>query len=134
MSTRHEPSEDKPTAEPRLRIGATNVPEIAQILRLDGEVDHDQRTDLEDALRRAIKNGEPRLIIDLAGVSFCDSTGLNALLAARLDATANSVRLILVAPPPQLRRLLEITGADEVFTIRYNVQAALTEPTRMDTD
>ncbi|MFF2147006.1 STAS domain-containing protein [Kitasatospora sp. NPDC058190] len=134
MSPRHEAPEDEPSAEPRLRIDSTNAPGIAHILRLHGEVDHGQRADLEEALGRAVKNGLPRLVVDLADLSFCDSTGLNALLSARLDALANSVRLILATPSPQVRRLLEITGADEVFTVRDSVLAALTEPTSMGTD
>ncbi|MEU8926277.1 STAS domain-containing protein [Kitasatospora sp. NPDC048545] len=129
MSTRHDTSEVITPTTALLRIAATDLPGSALVLHLHGEVDRDQRAVLEDALTRAVKDCPPRLIVDLAGLSFCDSTGLNALLATRLEAQANSVRLTLAAPPPQLRRLLEITGGDEIFTIRDTVRAALDEAT-----
>ncbi|MFF2548846.1 STAS domain-containing protein [Kitasatospora sp. NPDC058063] len=130
MSTRQDetPEDNRPTA-PLLRIAMTDVPHTARVLHLHGEVDRDQRTALEVALTRGVKDGPQLLVVDLADLSFCDSTGLNALLTARLEAQANSVQLILAAPPSQLQRLLEITGADEILTIRDSIQAALAKPT-----
>ncbi|MFC9816734.1 STAS domain-containing protein [Streptomyces virginiae] len=55
--------------------------------------------------------------MDLTAMSFCDSSGLNALLGARLHAEEAGHRLRLAAPCQQVVRLLEMTGAIEVFTI-----------------
>ncbi|MEU8437200.1 STAS domain-containing protein [Streptomyces sp. NPDC029216] len=56
-------------------------------------------------------------MVDLQHLSFCDSSGLNALLAARTAATESSQNLYLAAPREQFTRLLKITGAGELFTI-----------------
>ncbi|MFB7908353.1 STAS domain-containing protein [Kitasatospora sp. NPDC056076] len=116
-----------PAHAPALRITTTTDSGTARIVHLHGEVDQDQRQRLERALRRALDDRPPRLVVDLAGLSFCDSTGLNALLKTRLAANAAGLPFVLAAPCPQTRRLLEITGTDEVFTIRDSVHAALAD-------
>ncbi len=57
-----------------------------------------------------------RLVIDLSGLSFMDSTGLRALLQAREQASANQHELVLRRGPRQVQRVLELTKTDEVFT------------------
>ncbi|MFF7590422.1 STAS domain-containing protein [Kitasatospora purpeofusca] len=109
---------------PLLRITVADLPGIARVVRLDGEVDHDQREQLEDALAHAVADRPPQLVVDLAGLAFCDCAGVNALLKARRQASACGVGLMLVCPPPQVSRLLELTGTGAVFTIRPMVNAA----------
>ncbi|MEW1893619.1 STAS domain-containing protein, partial [Streptomyces sp. NPDC085659] len=57
-----------------------------------------------------------RLIVDLSGVNFCDSTGITALLAARQHVQAAGATLILEAVPTHLIRIFTLTGLDQVFT------------------
>ncbi|WP_158977479.1 STAS domain-containing protein, partial [Streptomyces roseus] len=61
--------------------------------------------------------GTREVAVDLRELVFRDSAGLNALLVARLVAVAGGRVLRLVAPGRQVTRLLEVTGADSVFTI-----------------
>ncbi|WP_051709649.1 STAS domain-containing protein [Streptomyces sp. NRRL S-350] len=126
MSTWHDDSPRDPGGDAEvLRITTLALPGTAVVCRLEGEADQEQRQKLENALTEAVKAGQPRLVVDLAGLSFCDSSGLNALLQARQDAGAAGIRLVLAAPAPLVRRLLEITGTDQVFTVRDSVHAAL---------
>ncbi len=64
-------------------------------------------------------------MVDLSGLEFCDSTGVNALLRTRLGTQAARIELLLVAPRAQTRRLLDVTGTAEIFVIRPSVRAAL---------
>ncbi|MFK0047662.1 STAS domain-containing protein [Streptomyces sp. NPDC090741] len=57
------------------------------------------------------------LVVDLQYLSFCDSSGLNALLAARAVAAESGQIFYLAAPREQFMRLLEITGAVDLFAI-----------------
>ncbi|MET8545273.1 STAS domain-containing protein [Kitasatospora sp. NPDC004799] len=126
MSTPYAFRSTKPGAlAPLLRINAFTVSGRAVVVRLVGEVARDQRRRLEAALTRAVALRPPRLVVDLAGLGFCDSACLNALLSARLAAQAAGVELLLAAPAAQVRRLLEITGTDELFTVRPSVPAAV---------
>ncbi|MFB6893223.1 STAS domain-containing protein [Kitasatospora sp. NPDC056327] len=97
----------------------------ATVVSLAGEVDQDQYETVRTRLAEAVRTEPSCLVVDLAGVGFCDSSGLNALLRARLDCEGRGVRLVLAAPTAQLRRLLDLTGAGEVFTVCDDVPAAV---------
>ncbi|MEU8840559.1 STAS domain-containing protein [Streptomyces roseus] len=87
-------------------------------VRVRGEMDLDGARTLRRALLEALERpGTREVAVDLRELVFCDSAGLNALLTARLVAVAGGRVLRLVAPGRQVTRLLEITGADSVFTI-----------------
>lgn len=64
-----------------------------------------------------IARGERFIVLDLSGVSFCDSAGLNVLLGAWRQADAGGAVLVLACVPEPLRRILEMTGADHVLRI-----------------
>ncbi|MGW6390285.1 STAS domain-containing protein [Streptomyces sp. NPDC055103] len=83
------------------------------VLVLDGELDHDTAAPLRDALEENI--GAERVIVDCSGLRFCDSTGLNVLLRARLRILAEGGRVELFGLRPPVDRMFEITGARSVF-------------------
>jgi anti-sigma B factor antagonist len=61
--------------------------------------------------------GLPRVVVDLTGVEFCDSTGMNVLLAALRRARERGGELVLAAPRPAVRKILQVTGLESVFTV-----------------
>ena len=89
------------------------------------DVDVSNAAKLRDALDRVLANGESRLVVDLRGVSFMDSTGLG-ILVGRLKvvrARRGSMRLVCVAP--RMLRVLAITGLDTVFPLHSSRSEAL---------
>ncbi|MER6304422.1 STAS domain-containing protein [Kitasatospora sp. NPDC001539] len=118
-----QPSAPEPGDRPGLRITTLDLPGRARVVRLDGEADMEQRGALDAALAAAVEDAPPRLVVDLARLDFCDSAGLNALLKVRREAAG--IPVALAAPGPQMRRLLEITGAEQVFTVCDSVRRAL---------
>lgn len=89
------------------------------IVHVGGEMDIDRASLLQEALRTLIAQADcpPDIVLDLTDLAFCDSSGLNAFLQARLTAIQYGWRVILHAPNQQVTRLLELTGADTLFTI-----------------
>ncbi|MFC9331866.1 STAS domain-containing protein [Kitasatospora sp. NPDC057015] len=71
----------------------------------------------------AARPAPPRLVVDLAGVTFCDSTGLSTLLQSRIYAERQRTAVHLARPTHIVARVLEITGADQVFPIDSEVPA-----------
>jgi anti-anti-sigma factor len=55
------------------------------------------------------------LVIDLRDVTFVDSSALRELTNARNTVTRGGRRIVLSGVPASLRRLLEMTGTDELF-------------------
>ncbi|MCX5208529.1 STAS domain-containing protein [Kitasatospora sp. NBC_00240] len=98
------------------------------VVRPEGELDHDTAGPLRDALESAVGDGLGRVVIDCAGLDFCDSTGLNLLLHTRLDAEDAGLLLALADPGPMVSRMLDVTGVRAVFHIYPSVAEALAAP------
>jgi anti-sigma B factor antagonist len=89
------------------------------VINLAGELDVRTAGELRSAVTNALDEPDIRgLHIDLAGVTFCDSTGIGALVGARKAALEHSIDQVLVHPSRQMRRLLELTALDQAFTVR----------------
>ncbi|WP_327372773.1 STAS domain-containing protein [Streptomyces sp. NBC_01216] len=95
------------------------------VLSLSGELDHDTAQPLQDALEEHDTAG--RVVVDCAGLRFCDSTGLNVLLRARLRLRDTGGHLDLAGLGPPVDRMFEITGARTVFRVYDDVADALAD-------
>jgi anti-anti-sigma factor len=97
------------------------------VLALSGELDHDTAEPLREALARQVEEGAERILVDCSGLGFCDSTGLNVLLHARLAARENGGRIELAGLQPPVARMFDITGARAIFRVYDGVSEALTD-------
>src|SRR5579875_1179892 len=84
-----------------------------------GEIDLYTAPRLQSALAGVIASAAqaPRVVVDMSGVEFCDSTGMNVLLSSLRQARERGGELELAAPHPAVRKILSVTGLDSVFTI-----------------
>ncbi|WP_242454641.1 STAS domain-containing protein [Bailinhaonella thermotolerans] len=83
-----------------------------------GEIDIFTAPDLRRCLMKLLdRDGSaPReIVVDLAGVTFIDNHGLQALLDADLRARPLSARLLLAAPSDRVSWLLRLTALDGHF-------------------
>jgi anti-anti-sigma factor len=85
-------------------------------LRLDGEVDLGTARLVEDALSPALDPRCTRLVVDLADVSFMDSSGLRVLVVTRNALDDRGAEMVIANINAQLRRLFEISGLTSAFT------------------
>ncbi|MFD8235742.1 STAS domain-containing protein [Streptomyces sp. NPDC059696] len=92
-----------------------------------GELDHHTADLLREPLEDCLAKGFKRLVIDCTRLEFCDSTGLNVLLGARLKAEAAGGGVALAGMQPVVARVFEITGADAVFSVHDSLEAALAD-------
>ncbi|WP_377271027.1 STAS domain-containing protein [Peterkaempfera sp. SMS 1(5)a] len=113
-------------AEPRLTVAVRTVGGSA-VVAPSGELDHDTADLLRDPLERSLDAGLGRIVVDCSQLLFCDSTGLNVLLAARLRAQELGGAVHLAAMRPAVARVFEITGADAVFRLHDSLDEALAE-------
>jgi anti-sigma B factor antagonist len=98
------------------------------IVSVRGEIDVSTAGSLETAVRSGLTSSG-RVIIDLSGVRFMDSTGLNVLIRAQssgADGTAGVLRLAAV--PDRVSKLLRLTQLDSVFAVFPTVTAAEAAP------
>lgn len=88
------------------------------VLHVVGELDYDQSAALRRQVDALVLSPGECLVIDLAGLEFCDSSGITALLAARQHALAAGADIALAAVPPNTLRVLTVVGLHQVFAIR----------------
>ncbi|MFB6817414.1 STAS domain-containing protein [Streptomyces sp. NPDC056347] len=108
----------------RLQVGVRTEGR-SEVVTPVGELDHHTADLLREPLERAVEQGRARLVVDCSGLEFCDSTGLNVLLGARLKAEAAGGGVHLAGMLPVVARVFEITGAEAVFTLHDSLEAAL---------
>jgi anti-anti-sigma factor len=80
------------------------------VLRLEGELDLIASSSLGEAMDEALQSGAQRLVLDLGGLTFIDSSGLRTVLRGREDSAEKGVAFLLRRVPSQVRRVFEITG------------------------
>jgi anti-sigma B factor antagonist len=98
------------------------------VLALSGEIDLYTAPRLQAELAAALAEHNPaRIVVDMSGVEFCDSTGMNVLLAALRHASERGGELSLAAPRAAVRKVLQVTGLEGVFTVHDDL-AAVTGP------
>jgi anti-sigma B factor antagonist len=85
------------------------------VLALYGELDLLTAPRLRRELTEAVTDGRDRIVIDLSGLEFMDSSGLHVLLEASERARGNDHRLSLRSAPPRVHRLFELTGTIRRF-------------------
>ncbi|MFE5038628.1 STAS domain-containing protein [Streptomyces sp. NPDC056683] len=85
------------------------------VVTVVGELDVVTAAELRHVLQQAVAT-YPRTVVDLAGVSFCDCTGLSALLAASRHAQERGAVLRLRSVPHALARILRLTHTRDAFT------------------
>lgn len=84
-----------------------------------GEIDLYTAPRLQSELAAVIAQSAPesRIVVDMSGVEFCDSTGMNVLLSCLRQARERGGELELAAPRPAVKKILQVTGLDSVFTV-----------------
>jgi anti-sigma B factor antagonist len=102
-----------------------------QVIAVTGEIDLFTAPELKAAIADAIEQGRIRLVIDLTDTSFLDSTALGVLIGAIKRLRGRGGRLTIVNVDDNIAKTFEITGLDQIFTIkptREGAIAALDEP------
>ncbi len=78
-----------------------------------GELDTASADQAYEYVRDAIDAHGGQVLLDMAGLSFCDARGLGALARMSRHATQAGSSLYLVAPPPRLMKIIRITGLED---------------------
>lgn len=106
----------------QLKIERSDQPGWA-IISPSGEIDLATVGQLEDSLA-TLSDGNTDVAVDLTGVTFMDSTGLRALLAANQSLSESGRRLALVVAGGPVDRLLDISGVGQTLAIFQSMEAA----------
>jgi anti-anti-sigma factor len=99
-----------------------------QIVSVSGEVDFYSAHRLRELIWRARRQAggdPPRVVVDLSGVEFMDTAGLEILLEEWNASRQFDGRMCLVTQQGPITRLLELTGLSELFDLYAEPEAAV---------
>ena len=87
------------------------------VIEVSGQIDLYAAPEFKQHTRDVIDGGAKRVIVDLSGVEFMDSTGLGVLVGALKRLRSAQGTLALVVTDYDIERMLELTGLDGVFDV-----------------
>lgn len=90
---------------------------IGVTLSLRGEIDMSNVDALAAQLEAALAETTHRMVVDLAGVDFCDSLGFSTLIKCWRTATDSGREFVVARPAPPVRRIMEMMGINAVIGI-----------------
>jgi anti-anti-sigma factor len=103
------------TAQQTVMMDAATGPQV--VVRVAGEVDFETTDVLRTALTRALAVDAVRqVIVDLDAVSYLDSTGIAALMAAHHRAAAQQATVIVINTHGIVQRVLTLSGVLPTLT------------------
>ncbi|MFF3490352.1 STAS domain-containing protein [Streptomyces sp. NPDC002795] len=110
--------------------GRLSVTELARcehcaVLRVSGELDQNCEQFFLRAIGTRVLSGHRHLVLDVTALTFCDSRGLNCLLAARWLLRRREGLLLLAGPGRRLSDLLIQTASSELLPTHSTVSGAL---------
>jgi anti-sigma B factor antagonist len=92
-------------------------------VRCEGKLEVADAASVAAALA-AVAARAPEIIVDLAGLEFIDSSGMAALVLARVQARRAGGDLLLAAPHDQVLRVLAVIRLADVFCVHASVEEA----------
>jgi anti-sigma B factor antagonist len=87
-------------------ISVVDVGDV-HVVRLTGDLDLASADLLTE---RLVGIAGSTVVVDLSGLSFMDSSGISALIKAKIQMEHHGESLLISQPPPNILRVLEITG------------------------
>ncbi|HEY7176929.1 MAG TPA: STAS domain-containing protein [Micromonosporaceae bacterium] len=80
------------------------------VVRLHGAIDMSTVANLNSAVEHLLVDAPPRVLLDMDGVTFCDSQGLGTLVSLSQKARMVQSVLVLTNVGEFLQRVLDVTG------------------------
>jgi anti-sigma B factor antagonist len=95
------------------------------VVATPAEIDVTSADALRSALLKAAANGHGTLVVDMTRTTFCDCSGMHALITAHKRARAEGREVLLVISGTAVLRVFAITGMDRVIPNFSSLDEAL---------
>lgn len=107
-----------------MQFESTTLPGNVVHLTLEGRLDFAGTQAIEQSFAFATTVRAANIVVDLADVTFLASIGIRLLITSARGQANRGGKLVLAAPQPLVREVLEIAGIDQLIPIADDVEAA----------
>ena len=97
---------------------SSEITDTKTIIRIEGEVDVSNASELRDALDTALAYGAKEVEADFAEVAYIDSTGIGVLVGAAHRAQESGSVLVVANPQKNVDRVFTLLGVDKDLNVR----------------
>jgi anti-sigma B factor antagonist len=87
-------------------------------ITVEGEVDLYSSPELREAVLEAVPRSSDGVVVNLAGVSYMDSSGVATLVEGLRSAKKHDRSFALESPSAAVTKVLELARLDRVFEVR----------------
>ena len=115
-----------------LKLSVDEATPGASMIALSGEIDVHTAPTLREKLFNLIDCGTHRLVLDLEGVEFLDSTGLGVLIGGLKRVRAHDGYIDIVCTQRRILRIFKLTSLDNVFDIYDTTEDAQAARSKQD--
>ena len=98
--------------------------DILIVRAMDSRIDAAVAIQFKEQMRDLVRVAPPRVMLDLSGVTFLDSSGLGAVVAV-MKLLGPDRRLELSGLTPTVEKVFRLTRMDTIFTIHRSVPGDL---------
>jgi anti-anti-sigma factor len=101
-------------------------PVTPAVVVLPPEIDVTNCDEVFEQLSEVLAPGVGTVVADMTGTSFCDSSGVHAIMRAYESAAARDITMRLaVSPDGSVHRVLELIGAARLMPVHATLKDAL---------
>jgi len=108
-----------------LSVEVTLPRDDVALITVGGCLDAGTAMELQAHLANQLHHGRRHFLLDLAGVPFMDSSGMNIVLRTYHEVRELPGSVHIIAPAPAVRRILDLTGVSITVPVSGSVEAAL---------
>ena len=91
-------------------------------IRLQGEIDHHNAAEVRVRIDRILETEMPEVFyFNLAGVTFCDSSGLGLVMGRMRKCQTLGCNMVVKNPSDAATKILEIAGMDKILRIERGI-------------
>jgi anti-sigma B factor antagonist len=87
------------------------------VIVVEGDADMSTAVKFNESFFSAVRSGTRRVVVDLTGVTFIDTTMLNALVVGHRRMVRDRGRFAIVCDGPRVGRVLEVTGLGQILAV-----------------
>lgn len=113
-------SSDRP-----LSFAVSHPAAAATVVSLTGDLDISSCAELAERLAGLTDSAPVRLVVEISGVGFIDSSGLNTLVVAARDAERAGGSMAVAAPSQYVARVFELVRMSDALEVVDSVEDAL---------
>jgi anti-sigma B factor antagonist len=95
------------------------------VARMPEELDITIADEVREELLAVLNQGASALVVDMTRTTFCDSSGVSALIRARHRANASDAELRVATGSPVVLRVFTLIGLTQAIDVHPDVSAAL---------